>query len=75
MCEYTGNFGKVYKGVCRYTGGSELPVAIKSTTFKSEDEREEFQKGMSIISKLIHPNIVHCSGVVQQLQGIIYMYS
>ena len=61
---HTGKFGKVYKGIHRSSG---LPVAIKTIKqYESEKEKENFQKEMIVMSKLIHPNIVRLFGLVQQ---------
>lgn len=62
-----GEFGKIFKGVYKRSGDSGLPVAIKTIKqYESEKEKNSFQKEMTIMSKLIHPNIVHLFGLVQQ---------
>ena len=62
-----GQFGKIFKGVYKRAGGSELPVAIKTIKqYESERERDSFQKEMTVMSKLVHPNIVRLFGLVQQ---------
>ena len=64
MHVHIGKFGKVYKGILK---GSRLSVAIKTIKqYESEKERENFQKEMTVMSKLIHPNIVRLFGLVQQ---------
>ena len=70
---HIGKFGKVYKGVLKV---SRLPVAIKTIKqYESEKERENFQKEMTVISELIHPNIVRLFGLVQQGSFIQYLCS
>ena len=63
----TGNFGKIFKGFFKRPGDSGLPVAIKTIKrYDTEKEKENFQKEMAMMSKLIHPNIVRLFGLVQQ---------
>lgn len=63
----TGQFGKIFKGVYKRTGGEGLPVAIKTIKkYESEKEIDSFQKEMAVMSKLIHPNIVRLFGLVKQ---------
>lgn len=67
MAEYIGNFGKVFKGVYKRSGGLGLPVAIKTIKkHESEKERDSFQREMAVMKKLMHPNIVRLFGLVQQ---------
>ena len=65
----SGQFGKVYKGVYRKPGntGTGIDVAIKTIKkYDSKTETESFLKEMSVMSTLIHPNVVRFYGLVQK---------
>lgn len=63
-----GQFGKIYKGTLKRSG---LTVAVKTIKrHESEREKIEFDKEMTIMSQLIHPNIVRLFGLVQQGKAI-----
>lgn len=71
-----GQFGKIFKGVYKRSEGEGLPVAIKTIKkYESEKERKSFQKEMTVMSKLIHPNIVRLFGLVKQGKFISVMVS
>lgn len=62
-----GQFGKIFKGVYKRSELEGLPVAIKTIKkYESEKERKSFQKEMTVMSKLIHPNIVRFFGLIKQ---------
>ena len=64
-----GEYGKVFKGRYKRNEGPDpgYPVAIKTIKkYESEKEKDRFLKEMNIMSKLMHPNIVHLFGLVQQ---------
>ena len=65
----SGQFGKVYKGVYRKPGnkGAGIDVAIKTIKkYDSKTETDSFLKEMSVMSTLIHPNVVRFYGLVQK---------
>ena len=70
VLHYTlGQYGKVFHGYFKTTGGPGKPVAIKTIKkYESEKERDNFLKEMNVMSKLMHPNIVRLFGLVQQGQ-------
>ena len=64
-----GQYGKVFHGYFKRSGGPGNPVAIKTIKrYESEKERDNFLKEMNIMSKLMHPNIVRLFGLVHQGQ-------
>jgi serine/threonine protein kinase len=70
-----GQFGKIFKGVYKRSEGEGLPVAIKTIKkYESEKERKSFQKEMTVMSKLIHPNIVRLFGLIKQGKLIILSF-
>ena len=61
-----GQFGKVYKGILKQ-GSESTPVAIKMTKRTiSEYHQQAFMKEMSIMSQMMHPNIVRLYGLVTE---------
>ena len=71
----TGQFGKVFKAVLK-SGVEPVKVAVKTAKKSSTaKEREEFMREMTIMSQMVHPNIVRLYGVVQEGQWeVSYMY-
>ena len=66
---HSGQFGKVYKGLYKKPGdtGAGIQVAIKTIKkYDSKTETESFLKEMSVMSTLIHPNVVRFYGLVQK---------
>ena len=62
-----GQFGVVYKASLVRSGGAKCDVAVKPIKrYDSKKDTEDFLKEMSILSKLVHPNIVHLFGLVEQ---------
>ena len=70
-----GQFGKVYKGVYR-KWSTEIEVAVKAIKIcNSGKESENFIKEMSIMSTLLHPNIVRFFGITKQGETISGYYA
>ena len=64
-----GHFGKVYKGIYTIPGGTDQGIVVAIKTIKQYEcktETANFLKEMSIMSSLIHPNIVRFYGLVQK---------
>ena len=62
----SGQFGKVFKGVLR-RGSESMQVAVKMTKKTiSEYLQQSFLKEMSIMSEMMHPNIVRMYGLVDE---------
>ena len=60
-----GQFGKVYKALLQQ-GVESVPVAVKTTKkTSSESEMSSFMREMTIMSGMMHPNIVRLYGLVQ----------
>lgn len=67
---FAGQFGKVYKAVLK-SGVEPVQVAVKTAKKSStEKEKEEFMREMTIMSQMVHPNIVRLYGVVQEGQSV-----
>jgi hypothetical protein len=61
-----GQFGEVFKGVFQ-RGAESMPVAVKMTkTTISEYLQQSFMKEMTIMSQMMHPNIVRLYGIVSE---------
>ena len=59
-----GQFGKVYKALLQQ-GMEPVPVAVKTTKkTSSELEMASFMREMTIMSGMMHPNIVRLYGLV-----------
>ena len=68
---HSGQFGKIYKGLYKKPGDAHIDagieVAIKTIKkYDSKTEMENFLKEMSVMSMLIHPNVVRFYGLVQK---------
>ena len=64
MC--SGQFGKVYRAMLK-KGVEPIQVAVKTAKKSSSSkEKEEFMREMTIMSQMMHPNIVRLYGVVQE---------
>ena len=63
----------MYKAKLHKGSGISVAVAVKTIKkFKSEKETDDFLREMTVMSQMIHPNVVRLHGLVQQ--GIIIMY-
>ena len=61
-----GQYGKVYKGLFKKRS-AEIEVAIKTIKICGSDkENENFMKEMSVMSTLLHPNIIRFFGLTRQ---------
>ena len=72
MCVYsnTGEFGKVFKASLKQ-GVESILVAVQTTKKpSSEAEKASFMREMTIMSKMMHPNIVRLYGLVQDGETI-----
>ena len=59
---HSGKFGEVYKANMR-----SIIVAVKVTKrFSSEKAIRDFQNEMSILSEVVHPNIVRLYGIIRE---------
>ena len=66
-----GHFGTVYKAFLK-TGtspGECVKVAVKGIKHETEKEKNNFIREMSVMSKMLHPNIVRLYGLV--LRGLL----
>ena len=62
---HTGQFGKVFKASLKQ-GMESILVAVKTTKItSSETEKASFMREMTIMSEMMHPNIVRLYGLVQ----------
>ena len=61
-----GQFGKIYKAT--YTQDvSEMTVAVKKIKkYESDQETNDFLHEMRITMDLMHPNIIHLYGIVDE---------
>ena len=66
----TGQFGEVYRGVLE-RGAEAMPVAVKMT----KETISEFLKEMSIMSQMMHPNIVRLYGIVTQSEPHVHTHT
>lgn len=63
----TGQFGKVYKASLVRGGQDRMGVAVKTIKrYKSEQATSDFLHEMGVMMNLMHPNIIHLYGIVQQ---------
>ena len=61
-----GQFGQVYRAMLKH-GVAPIQVAVKTAKKSSSSkEKAEFMREMTIMSQMMHPNIVRLYGVVQQ---------
>ena len=66
-----GQFGKVYKATLVRSKSEKMIVAVKTIKkYQSEKETSEFLHEMGAMTNLMHPNIIHLYGIVQQ--GILF---
>ena len=64
---HTGQFGKVYKATLVRARSENMTVAVKTIKkYKSEEETSDFLHEMGVMMDLMHPNIIHLYGIVQQ---------
>ena len=62
-----GQFGKVYKATLVQTKSENMTVAVKTISkYKSQQETTDFLHEMRVVMDLMHPNIVHIHGIVDQ---------
>lgn len=62
-----GQFGVVYKATLRNSDGRLVEVAIKTIRrYDSQKEMDDFMREMTVMSQLIHPNIIHLYGIVKE---------
>ena len=64
-----GEFGQVFKASLHKGSPKERVVAVKTIKKTLEADRKNFLKEMSIMSNLIHPNIVQLHGIVTDEYG------
>ena len=57
----------MFKGVLQQRGAESMPVAVKMTKKTiSEYLQQSFMKEMTIMSQMMHPNIVRLYGIVSE---------
>ena len=62
-----GQFGKVYKATLVQTKSENTTVVVKTISkYKSQQETSDFLHEMRVVMDLMHPNIVHIYGIVDQ---------
>ena len=62
-----GQFGKVYKATLIQARSENTTVAVKTISkYKSEHEISDFLHEIRVMMDLMHPNIVHIHGIVDQ---------
>ena len=62
-----GQFGKVYKAILVRPRSENMTVAVKTIKrYKSEQETSDFLHEMGVMMDLMHPNIIHLYGIVEQ---------
>ncbi len=44
----------------------KMEVAVKTVKYETEKEKKNFLREMSIMSKMIHPNLVRLRGLVME---------
>ena len=68
-------FGEVFKATLHKGTPGEVLVAIKTTKKNSsEKEKADFMKEMTIMSTLLHPNIVQLYGLVNQSEWDVWSW-
>ena len=66
-CIPIGQFGKVYKATLVQARSENMTVAVKTISkYKSEQETSDFLHEMGVVMDLMHPNVVHIHGIVDQ---------
>ena len=64
---HTGQFGKVYKATLVRSESEKMIVAVKTIKrYESEQETSDFYREMEAMTNLVHPNIIHLYGIVEQ---------
>jgi serine/threonine protein kinase len=54
-----GNFGAVYKGLCR---GAQVAVKIPKFSDLTEDKVEAFREELKVMARIVHPRVVALLG-------------
>ena len=72
---HAGQFGCVYKACLHSGSGEKTEVAVKTIRDYEPKEMRSFIREMAVMSRLIHPNIIHLHGVVRESKWVIYIAS
>ena len=65
-----GQFGRVYKAYLHTGIGSRTEVAVKTIRRYEQNEMKNFMREMAVMSQLMHPNIIHLHGIVEQSKSL-----
>uniref|UniRef100_A0A1J3ILA5 Receptor-like serine/threonine-protein kinase n=1 Tax=Noccaea caerulescens TaxID=107243 RepID=A0A1J3ILA5_NOCCA len=69
-----GAFGIVYKGFLKFSGGSEITVAVKKLDRVAQENEKEFNNEVKVIGQIHHKNLVRLIGFCNEGQSRMIVY-
>ena len=54
----------MYRATFSTSDGEDVPVAVKTVKYDTDEDKAAFIKEMKVMSRMLHPNIVRLFGLV-----------